>query len=727
LIFFRRERKMKNGYVPRGGRRIAGTSADGHGPDSTETGSDLEEGHPIRHPVNGHPGSTQSPPTTNSIEKIERKHRLEDTDHLQESARQSISALEESERRYRDLIENAPVGVYITTVSGEIRYINKALLRTLGYETLEEMRGQGAQSTYQRADDREKLIQTILRDGRVDAYEVAVVTKAGDVVNVLLNATMKDGLLSGMIVDITARKRAEEALKTNERQYRSLIECAPFPAVISRLSDNAILYSNRRAADLFKVSQRGEVDRNALDYYDNPMERTVLTQQLMKTGFVKDQYVRLKDEHGNRFWALLSATLLDFDNGQAVYVALNDVTELKSVEDKLQESEIRYQSLFESSSDAILLLNNRGMCTDCNEKASKIFGCSKDTIIGEFPYRFSPAFQPDGAHSKHKAMELGRLTLAGQPQFFEWMLLRRNGTIFDAEVRLTSAHLGAETHILGIIRDVSARKKAEEKLRESEEKYSSLIENSPMAVLQTDVEGNILFVNYTFLKMFEYDSLDATRGLNFGKLAIGEWWQTLLREVRKAGYAKELEGEILSKTGRTLIVRGAVILHGDTLIWKLADITEQKIMEEDVQTRSASAWETNAALKVLLANIEEDKREIEEKILNNVNDLVLPYLENIKGTHLTPRQEMLIETIQTNLGEIVSPFLKSVRAVYARFTPAELRVADFVRRGKASKEIADTLGVSESAINLHRQHIRNKLGLKNEKTNLRTYLLSLIE
>jgi DNA-binding CsgD family transcriptional regulator len=96
-------------------------------------------------------------------------------------------------------------------------------------------------------------------------------------------------------------------------------------------------------------------------------------------------------------------------------------------------------------------------------------------------------------------------------------------------------------------------------------------------------------------------------------------------------------------------------------------------------------------------------------------------------TVLSPRQDTLVSTIRSNLNEIISPFLKNIRYQYSHFTPTELKVAGFIKDGKSVKEIANILGCSESAVNLHRQHIRKKLGLTNEKINLRTYLQSLGE
>jgi DNA-binding NarL/FixJ family response regulator len=132
-------------------------------------------------------------------------------------------------------------------------------------------------------------------------------------------------------------------------------------------------------------------------------------------------------------------------------------------------------------------------------------------------------------------------------------------------------------------------------------------------------------------------------------------------------------------------------------------------------------------LKVLLDQRDADTRKIEAEIVRNMKHLVLPYLENLMSTPLTPRQKMPVRTIKANPDEIVSPFLKEMYRICPRLTSTEIRVAGFIKDGRTSKEIANIPGASESAVNLHRQHVRQKLGLKHAKTNLRAYLPSLAD
>ena len=135
--------------------------------------------------------------------------------------------------------------------------------------------------------------------------------------------------------------------------------------------------------------------------------------------------------------------------------------------------------------------------------------------------------------------------------------------------------------------------------------------------------------------------------------------------------------------------------------------------------------ESNVALKVLLDQRDKDREDMEDRFSFNVKHLVLSYLESLSGMPLGSRQETLVSIAKTNLDQIALRFLKNMSHRYSGFTPTELTVAGFIKDGKTVKEIANILSTSGSTINSHRQHIRNKLGLKDKKVNLRAYLQSL--
>jgi DNA-binding CsgD family transcriptional regulator len=149
----------------------------------------------------------------------------------------------------------------------------------------------------------------------------------------------------------------------------------------------------------------------------------------------------------------------------------------------------------------------------------------------------------------------------------------------------------------------------------------------------------------------------------------------------------------------------------------------EKTME--LMDKTKTLQEVNTALRVLLNKRDEDKKELEKKVLLNVREMIEPYINKLKKTKLDDVQKTYLGIIESNLSDIISPFVCGVSINLLNFTPTELQVANLVKQGKTTKEIASILNLSAKTIEFHRDNIRKKLGIKNRKINLRSYLLSL--
>lgn len=150
-----------------------------------------------------------------------------------------------------------------------------------------------------------------------------------------------------------------------------------------------------------------------------------------------------------------------------------------------------------------------------------------------------------------------------------------------------------------------------------------------------------------------------------------------------------------------------------------------KNLEKKVKERTAHLEETNTALKVLLSQRENDKKEVEEVVIGNTQQLVMPMLEKLKKTKLNDQQENIVNALEANIDSITYPFIEKAGLKFYNLTPMELQTANLVKTGLSNKEIADVLGVSPGTIMAHRHNLREKLGLKNTKLNLRAHLLSI--
>jgi len=171
---------------------------------------------------------------------------------------------------------------------------------------------------------------------------------------------------------------------------------------------------------------------------------------------------------------------------------------------------------------------------------------------------------------------------------------------------------------------------------------------------------------------------------------------------------------------------------GDELGMIITDITDRKHKEEQLRKREAeleaktlNLEEANIALKVLLKKNDQDREELGKSVLFSIKELAGPYIEKLKNTKLDDSQRAYLDIIKSSLNDVASPFVRKVSALHLGLTNTEIQVANLVKHGKPTKEIADLMHLSGATIDFYRKKIRKKLGISNRKINLRTYLTSI--
>jgi PAS domain S-box-containing protein len=328
--------------------------------------------------------------------------------------------------------------------------------------------------------------------------------------------------------------------------------------------------------------------------------------------------------------------------------------------------------------------------------------------------------------------------------------------------------------------ELAERKRTEIVLRESEMRYRIFLESSPDPIVVYDMKGIATFVNPAFEQTFGL-SRDELLGKQIDFVPADSVAETRTAiELMLSGQKINLfETRRLTRDGTILDVQLSSTLYqgadGQPLgnIVTLRDISDRKRDEEELdryrsrleelvsertgelaqanlklkqeiedrkraekalkrrekelQAQSNHLAEVNTALRVLLKQREEDKKELGKIVQRNVQELVSPYLQRVIEGRLSTQQRTLARILETNLDNIVSPFIDKLTSELAHFTPAEIKVASLVKEGKTNKEMAEVLLVSKNTILFHRHKIREKLGIKNKKINLRSHLLTMDE
>jgi len=300
---------------------------------------------------------------------------------------------------------------------------------------------------------------------------------------------------------------------------------------------------------------------------------------------------------------------------------------------------------------------------------------------------------------------------------------------------------GHPIQAIGTHVDITKLKETEIELRESEEKFRSLVEHAPFGLLIVDSDRKIGYFNPQFKTIFGYSKKELSNIDSWFKKAypdklyrkkVKSIWNKAINQPNQRS-PEPYQFDIISKTGHSKIVRVKFVsLKEKSCLVTYEDITEiataQEALEKrekELELKTASLEEVNTALRVLLKRIEEDKTELEEKVLYNMKDLVLPYIAKLEQSRLSENQKSFLTILKSNLDDIVSPFSRRMAASHLNLTPREVQVANLLKEDKITKEIAELLNMSESSVEFHRHNIRKKLGLVGKKVNLRTYLQSL--
>ncbi|HOF04670.1 MAG TPA: PAS domain S-box protein [Syntrophales bacterium] len=341
------------------------------------------------------------------------------------------------------------------------------------------------------------------------------------------------------------------------------------------------------------------------------------------------------------------------------------------------------------------------------------------------------------------------LTEKGKVDGFEFEMRHRSGSTAVMFLTLKSYMWGGETYVFGICQDISAQKLAEESLRNRESYLSSIIENQPGLVWLKDRQGKYLAVNEIYAQAC---GVGAAKDL-VGRTDAAIWPAELAEKYRRDDLR-------VMETGKPLIVEEQVLIRGE-MTWVetfktpvydgqgnvigttgyARDVTERKKVEKELERyresleqaveertreleyRTKTLEEMNIALKVLLDRRAEEKSEMEDRFVMNIRNLVMPFTEKLKETHLDERQLAYLQLIENNLAEVTSTMIKKMHQF--KLTPTELEVASLIKNGKTTKKIADIMGIAPSSVNTHRHSIRKKMGINKKNVNLCSSLRAL--
>jgi len=398
------------------------------------------------------------------------------------------------------------------------------------------------------------------------------------------------------------------------------------------------------------------------------------------------------------------------------------------------------------SSEGIAVVDMDGNMIYSNDAFARMHGYSPDELLHQNLLILHTTEQIPSVKAANQ-----QLKDTGDFQGEIWHV-KRDGTVFPTFMHnsLIKNDAGQAIGMIGTMRDITDIIRSQKALDESENRYRLLFENSPVGIGLSDSEGNIIDFNDAMLTPGGYSREDIDQIKNVTELYFNpEIRSQIIAEAEQHGYVDEREVQLKRKDGTpyTVILSLKSIKIKDKKCWQVVaqdidqriqwemalqeahDILEQRVLKrtQELEKQKEGLKEVNAALNVLLKKRDKDRQMMEENVLFNVKELIEPVIKNLRNSGLKNSQIAHVDTLDILLKEIVSPFSQTLHKKFLGLTLSEIRVANLVKEGKTTKEIAILLNSTERAIKFHRQNIRKKLGLSSRKDHLGSHLLSLLK
>lgn len=414
--------------------------------------------------------------------------------------------------------------------------------------------------------------------------------------------------------------------------------------------------------------------------------------------------------------------------------------ELRRSQQELMEFKIHYTQLFDFTPVGYVTLDSKGKILNANLTLARMLATERSALLNRL---FSDHILPKDQDIYY--LHLQTLFESGKRQICDLKMNKTDGPPFDVQLESTVIPEALKEDALyrTVIIDISERKRTELLLQYGKHQLESVLNKIDSSIYIADMESyEILYMNTYMKKVYGADLTGRVCWASIHENQDGPCeFCTNDKLTDEAGnprepYIWEFYNDGLDQWYE---VSNLAIPWTDGRLVRLEiakDITRRKrdekkqhditlTLEEKVRARTAELEDMNATLRILLKKREEDKNEIGEKIFANHKLILAPIMDHLKKSLTLESQKEMMDLLESELKNIISPFSKQLSDKMVNLTPMEIHVADLVKFGKSNKEISEILNSSVHTISRHRENIRKKTGLKNKKINLQSFLSTL--
>jgi PAS domain S-box-containing protein len=595
-----------------------------------------------------------------------------------------LQALRESEEKYRTVVQKSHEAILIAQ-DGMHRFVNPAAARIWGHSE-EELLSRPL-IEFLHPDDREIVLDRSLRRARGEKlpshYAHRVLTKDGETrwVEIDSAAISWEGKPAVLVfaIDVTERKQMEEAIKERDEHYRALVE-ESFDGILI-IKETKVIFVNSRLCQMMGYSKE---ELEGMDHWltVHPDHRDVVRERSlarMRGESVPPSYqVKKQRKDGSVFDAEIHARAIEIQGAPGVQVWIRDISESKRAETALRESEERFRTAFQTSPDpaAISRLSD-GVFIEANDGFTELSGFTREEVIGKSSLEINMWHDPGD-----RDRLVAGLNERGYVKNLEARFRQKDGSVRSGLMSARIIFIGGEPHILSVTRDVEEWKRAEQALRESEERYRTLFEESIDAVYITTREGVLVDANQAFLDLFGFRREEA-RSMEIVQIYTDAADRKRFQEeIERIGSVGDYEVRFRKKDGTRIegLLSATVRRDKDGTILGyqgiVRDVTEQRKLQS--QLLQAQKME---AVGTMAGGIAHDFNNLLQAILG-YSDLLL--MKKQPGDPDRKRLEVIQHAARDG-ADLVSRILMFSRKVESKVRPIDLneeirRVEKLLRR-----------------------------------------------
>jgi PAS domain S-box-containing protein len=519
-------------------------------------------------------------------------------------------------------------------------------------------------------------------------------------------------------------------------KYRELVE--NLQEGIWELDKNQkTVFVNFRMAEMLGYSIDEMIGRVVYSFVDSQKVKSArMLLNRRRKGIREQLEFEFIKKDGTVLYARLEAVPLHDENGRfrGSFASVMDVSRRKRAEEGLKKSERNFSIAFQANpAPTVIITLKEGRYIDVNKSWLDLLGFNRKEVIGRTMLELKV-----WDRAGRRAELVAKLKKEGALKDELIHLRTKDRKLKDILWSAELIDLDGEEVILSLFYDVTAQRKGEEVLRDFSAYVRSLIEASIDPLMSISPERKITDVNRA-TEQFLGIGRESLIGTDFTKyFTHPELAEMLHNQVLLTSFVKNSPLQMRHKTGKSSDVLFNASVYRDAsnkvqgIFAAARDIEDQKRAlkalqkrDRELSVKSKNLQELNSALKVLLKHREDDKKELESKVLMNVKKLVLPYIRKLKEISFEPEQKAYLDILETHLQDIISPFLHTLTSNHLGLTPREIQVVTMIREDKSTKEISNSLNISTRAVEFHRNSIRKKFHLSGKRVNLKSYVTRL--